>query len=39
MGQLAAGLERRADAVTGIDAVHLRALSAILKSYVGRAQQ
>jgi hypothetical protein len=38
MGQLAAGLERRADAVTGIDAVHLRALSAILKSYVGRAQ-
>jgi hypothetical protein len=38
MGQLAAGLERRADAVAGIDAVHLRALSAILKSYGGRAQ-
>jgi hypothetical protein len=39
MAQLAAGLDRRADAANGVDAGHLRALSAILKSYRGRAQQ
>jgi hypothetical protein len=38
MAQLAAGIEGRAEAAQGVDAVRLRALSAILKSYGERAQ-
>jgi hypothetical protein len=37
MAQLSTGLERRAAVASGADAGHLRALSAILKSYAGRA--
>src|SRR5262245_30584602 len=39
MEQLSAGLDRRAEAAGGTDAAHLRALSAILKSYGGRGQK
>jgi len=39
MVQLSAGLDRRAEAASGAEAGHLRALSAILKSYAGRAQR
>jgi hypothetical protein len=38
MEQLASGLERSADTANAVDAGHLRALSAILKTYAGRAQ-